>query len=101
MTIEFDEKGKFYTDIISKVTVPATIQTTMHRIKGLVHIRPYGRFKDELDRDEPFLAVTSATIFDQKGEAVSEVEFMIVRREQIIWVIPDEDGSQDELESEE
>ncbi len=28
MSIEYDEKGKFYTDVISKVTMPATLQTT-------------------------------------------------------------------------
>jgi hypothetical protein len=90
MSIEFDDKGKFYTDIVSKVTIPATIQTTTHRISGLVHIRPYERVKDELDRDEPFLAVTSAIVFGQQGEILFQAEFLSVRREQIVWVIPEE-----------
>jgi hypothetical protein len=94
MTIEFDDKGKFYTDIISKVTVPATIQTLTHRIQGLVHVRPYGRFKDELDRDEPFLAVTSAKVLDDNGQAIHQTDFMIVSRSKIVWVIPDEDKAQ-------
>ena len=80
MGIEFDDKGKFYTDIISKVTIPAMIQTTQHRIQGLVHIRPNGRFKDELDNDEPFLAVTSAKVFSETGEVLFETEFISVRR---------------------
>jgi hypothetical protein len=94
MSIEFDEKGKFYTDIISKVTVPATIQTMTHLIYGLVHVRPYGRFKDELDRDEPFLAVTSAKVLDQNGQTIHQTDFMVVARSQIVWVIPEEDKAQ-------
>lgn len=90
MSIEFDDKGKFYTDIVSKITVPATIQTTTHRISGLVHIRPSERVKDELDRDEPFLAVTSAIIFGPHGEILFQAEFLSVRRSQIVWVMPEE-----------
>jgi hypothetical protein len=99
MGIEFDDKGKFYTDIISKVTVPAMIQTTRHRIQGLVHIRPYGRFKDELDYDEPFLAVTAAKIFNEAGEVLFEADFISVRRSQIVWVIPQEEKTQRDEES--
>lgn len=91
MGIEFDDKGKFYTEIISKVTVPAMIQTTQHRIQGLVHIRPNERFKDELDNDEPFLPVTAATIFNETGEVLFEADFISVRRSQIVWVIPSEE----------
>ena len=36
MTIHFDEKGKFYTDVISKNPVPSTIQTSNHKIEGNV-----------------------------------------------------------------
>jgi hypothetical protein len=100
MSIEFDEKGKFYTDIISKITVPATIQTLTHRIQGLVHVRPYGRFKDELDRDEPFLAVTSAKVLDENGNTIHETDFMVVNRSKIVWVIPDEDKAQESGEGE-
>ena len=98
MTIEFDEKGKFYTDIISKIAVPATIQTVKHRIQGMVHISPHGRFKDELDRVERFLAVTAATVFNDTGEILHESDFITVSREQIIWVIPDEEKAQEEDE---
>jgi len=93
MGIEFDDKGKFYTEIISKVTVPAMIQTTQHRIQGLVHIRPNERFKDELDNDEPFLPVTAARIINEAGEVLFEADFISVRRSQIVWVIPSEDRS--------
>jgi hypothetical protein len=96
MGIEFDDKGKFYTEIISKVTVPAMIQTTRHRIQGLVHIRPNSRFKDELDNDEPFLAVTGAKILNEAAEVLFEADFISIRRDQIVWVIPYEERTQED-----
>jgi hypothetical protein len=96
MGIEFDDKGKFYTEIISKVTVPAMIQTTRHRIQGLVHIRPNSRFKDELDNDEPFLAVTAAKILNEAAEVLFEADFISIRRDQIVWVIPYEERTQED-----
>ena len=95
MTIEFDDKGKFYTDIISKVAVPAIIQTTKQRINGMVYVNPHKRFKDEMDITERFLAVTSATVFGETGEILYEPDFMTISREQIIWVIPEEEKSEE------
>ena len=88
MSLEFNEKGKYFTDIISKVAVPAVIQTVTHRIEGSVHVRLDGRVKDELDRSEPFLAVTNAKVFGLDGAVLYETDFMIVARSQIVWVIP-------------
>jgi hypothetical protein len=93
MTIEYDEKGKFYTDVISKVAIPATLQTTSHLIKGFLHVRHGERIKDELDRDELFLAVTKATIWGANGNLLFEAPFIAVRREQIIWIIPNEQAA--------
>jgi hypothetical protein len=92
MSLEFNEKGKYFTDIISKAAVSATIQTVMHRIEGFVHIRLGERVKNELDRNEPFLAVTSAKVFGPDGVVLYETDFMTVARAQIIWVIPNESG---------
>ncbi len=91
MSLEFNEKGKYFTDIISKVAVPATIQTVLHRIEGSIHIRVDERVKDELDRNEPFLAVTNAKIFGLDGVLLHETDFMTVSRSQIVWVIPRDD----------
>ena len=85
---EFNDKGKYFTDIISKAIVPTIIQTTSHRIEGNVHIRPDGRLKDELDRDELFLAVTDARIFNSDGSILYESEFLGISRQQIIWIKP-------------
>ena len=91
MSLEFNEKGKYFTDIISTVAVPAVIQTVMHRIEGSVHVRLDGRVKDELDRSEPFLAVTNAKVFGLDGAVLYETDFMTVARSQIVWVIPSDD----------
>ncbi len=91
MSLEFNEKGKYFTDIVSKVAVPAIIQTTLHRIEGSIHVRLDGRVKDELDRPEPFLAVTGAKIYAADGSLVYEAEFMTVARSQIVWIVPSDD----------
>jgi hypothetical protein len=88
MSLEFNEKGKYFTDIISKSTVSAIIQTTTHRIEGFIHIRLDGRLKDELDRSETFLAVTDAKVLNSEGGVLYQVDFLSVSRHQIVWVIP-------------
>ncbi|MDX9991157.1 MAG: hypothetical protein RBS68_03815 [Anaerolineales bacterium] len=90
MTVEFNERGKYFTDIISKISISAIIQTTTHRIEGAIHVRPDERIKDELDRQEPFLAVTDAKVFGPDGSALHQAEFMSIARAQIVWVIPSE-----------
>jgi hypothetical protein len=93
MSIEYDEKGKFYTDVVSKVPVPATLQTTNQLIKGFIHVRHGERIKDELDRDELFLAVTKASIWAADGSLLFEAPFLAVRRAQIVWLMPSEEAA--------
>jgi hypothetical protein len=88
MTVEFDEKGKFFTDVVSKVSIPAAVQTTQHLIRGNVHVRRDERLKDELDRDELFLAITDASIIGADGQVLHRTRFLAVRRAQIVWVMP-------------
>lgn len=97
MITEFDDKGKIYTNVIAKRPVPAVIQTPTHRIQGEIHVRPNERIKDELNRSENFLAVTNATVYDEKGIAVYHCSFLTLNCKQIVWLIPQEamaaDGS--------
>lgn len=90
MGIEFNEKGKYFTDIVSKAAIPAVIQTITHRIEGYIHVRVDERVKNELDRSEPFLAVTDAKIFAPDGSLIYQTVFMSVSRSQIVWVVPSE-----------
>jgi len=89
MTIEFDDNGKFYTDIISKTPIPAMIQTVTHRIHGNIHVSPEKRLKDELDLPEKFLAITDVVIYLPDGQVLSQSKFIAVQRDKIIWVLPD------------
>ncbi len=90
MTFTYDDKGKFFTDVISKNPVDVLVQTTTGLIQGTVHIRKEERLKDELDRDEVFLALTEASVFNEAGEIVQENDFIGIHRGQIVWVIPRE-----------
>lgn len=91
MTIEFDEKGKFFTDVVAKFSVHASIQTTNQLVRGTIHVRQGERLKDELDRNEVFLAVTDVTILGLEGQVVFQAPFLAVRRSQIVWVLPEKD----------
>lgn len=92
MTIEYDEKGKFYTDVITKLPVSCLIQTTTHRMRGFVHVRQGERFKNELERDEAFLAVTNVSVLGDGEVVLFTAPFMAIQRSQIVWVMPSGEG---------
>ena len=96
MAINYDEKGKIFTDIIPKKPVKAKIQTVSHYIEGEVYIRNENRLKDELDLDEPFLAVTNASVFKSNHKLFFRTKFIGIRREQIVWVTTMEDVEMDD-----
>jgi hypothetical protein len=95
MSIEYDEKGKFFTNVVAKIPVPTTVQTTSQLVHGNIHVRQGERIKDELDREEPFLAMTEAAILGADGQAIFKAPFLAVRRSQIVWVMPDEELNKD------
>jgi hypothetical protein len=64
------------------------VQTTHHLIHGNIHVRRDERFKDELDRDELFLAITDASVIGTEGQTLHRTRFLAVRRTQIVWVMP-------------
>ena len=97
MSIEFDEKGKFYTNVISKITVSSLLQTRSHLIRGSVHVRQGSRLKDELENDEDYIAVTNANIYDANGAVAYSSSFLAVQKSQIVWIMPvDDDANQGE-----
>ena len=91
MSIRFDEKGKFFTDFISKEAVPVIIQTHQFTIEGLLHIRPDERLKDEINRAEPFLALTDVTVSNSNGTLMYHSNFIAVNHSHILWILPQED----------
>jgi hypothetical protein len=88
MTIEYDEKGKFYTDIVTKISIPSILQTTTLLTGGKLYVRGGERLKDKWERGELFTAVTDAKVYDAAGNIVFSGPFLAVRREQIVWVMP-------------
>ncbi|MBK8783417.1 MAG: hypothetical protein IPO22_16795 [Anaerolineales bacterium] len=97
MTIEYDEKGKFYTDVITKLPVSCLIQTATHLMRGFIHVRQGERFKNELERDESFLAVTNVSILGAGDVVLFTAPFMAINRSQIVWVMPSEDEGREAL----
>jgi hypothetical protein len=88
MTIHYDDKGKYYTEVVSKDPVSVIIQTDQYRIVGDIHVRLDERIKDEMDRNERFIAVTDAVVFDLAGKQLHQVDFMVVNRAHIIYLFP-------------
>ncbi len=95
MTIEYDAKGKIFTDIVSKAAIQATIQTTTHLIRGNFHVRRDQRIKDELDLDENFLALTEVSVLGPDGQTLFQAPFLAVRRSHIVWVIPEPERNEE------
>ncbi len=91
MTIEYDDKGKIFTDIVSKRTIFATIQTSTHLMRGRLHVRRDQRIKDELDREKTFLAMTDVSVLAPDGQILYQAPFLAVNRSHIIWVYPEQD----------
>lgn len=97
MTFEYDEKGKIFTDIVSKVAVSATVQTTTHLMRGQLHVRKNQRIKDELEINESFLALTDVTVLGTDGQTLFQAPFLAVRRSHIIWVLPEQNHDDEKV----
>lgn len=91
MTFHFNEKGKFFTNIITKKSIQSKIQTITHQIEGTIYTRHDERIIDELMNENQFLAVTDAVIYDMNNEALIECEFLSLNKAHIIWIIPIEE----------
>jgi hypothetical protein len=89
MSIRFDEKGKFFTDFVSKEVVEVVIQTPTNLIKGRIHVHPDERLSDEINHAELFIAVTEASILNLSGAELYRCGFMALNREHIIWLLPE------------
>ena len=94
MSIEYDEKGKIFTDIVSKDAVRVTIQTTTHMIRGQMYVRHDKRVKDELDITESFLPLTDVSVLGPDGQTLFQSPFLAVQRSHIVWVIPEQDRNE-------
>jgi 23S rRNA maturation-related 3'-5' exoribonuclease YhaM len=88
MVIEFDEKGKYFTEVITKDLILSHIQTQTYHIRGNIHVRKDERLSDEVNSDNGFLAVTDAEIYSHDGSVLYTCKFMVVNRAHIVWLMP-------------
>ncbi|RLD02932.1 MAG: hypothetical protein DRI32_08130 [Chloroflexi bacterium] len=96
MTFEYDNKGKFFTEVISKNPLDVLVQTTTHLIQGTIHVHRDERLKDELDEISAFLALTDVKILNAEGKTLHQNDFVAIQRNQIVWVIPEENKKDEE-----
>jgi hypothetical protein len=89
-----DEKGKTYTQRVTKMGTEVEILTVRGTIHGYLHLSLGQRVKDLLNNNEQFLAITSALVKATgqgsptgSGDA-REVGFMALNKQHIISVIP-------------
>lgn len=97
MALRFDEKGKYYTDYVTKEGIPVVIQMVTHHIRGYVYVQEDERLSDELNRQEQFLPVTQAVVLDTSGNKQYEAQFLAVNRSHIVWMYPEEMPSIEEV----
>ena len=95
MSYEYDEKGKIFTDHVSKVAIYATIQTTTHLMRGRIHVRRDQRIIDELDLDENVLAITDVSVLGADGQVLIQSPFLALRRTHIVWVVPEQKSGEE------
>ena len=88
MVTQFDDKGKIFTQVISKKPYTVIIQTTHQTIRGTIHVRPTERVIDEINNSAKFIAVTEASVMDPDGNLLYESNFVTLNRDQIIWLLP-------------
>lgn len=91
MSTRYDEKGKFFTDRVTKEQVPVVIQTTFGRIEGFFYVMAGARLKDEINHAEQFVALTNAKIYDNLGACEMVCEFLTLNRDHIVWLAPQAD----------
>ena len=86
MSLHYDEKGKFFTDYISKDSIQALIQT--------LYLRSGERVSDMLNRSEKFIAVTDVVVYDLEGKELYSCDFLAVNVDLVIWLMPMEEPAQ-------
>jgi hypothetical protein len=88
MVLIYDDKGKLFTEYVSKVCVQAIVQTVTHRIIGQIHLRSDERVSDYLNRAERFIAMTDVVIYNINGDEENSYSFLAVNLDKVIWLNP-------------
>jgi hypothetical protein len=91
MAAQIEGQEAVSSNYISKKSTPVIIQTSNHRLHGNVHVGLGKRLKDELDGGLQFLPVTNVVVYGKDGETLYRTHFLLINREQLVWILPDED----------
>jgi hypothetical protein len=91
MAAQIEGQEAVSSNYISKKSTPVTIQTSTQRLHGNVHVGLGKRLKDELDGGLQFLPVTNVVIYGEDGDTLYRTHFLLINREQLVWILPDED----------
>lgn len=91
MGFRVDEKGKVFTDRVTKYQVSVIARVLDLIIEGNVHLKPENRLKDELNDSEQFIAITHAQAMLKEGEPpLYTTDALIVNKAHIAWIFPRE-----------
>jgi hypothetical protein len=96
MAAQFEGQEQFSSQYVSKKPTSVFIQTIHHRLHGDVHVGLGKRLTDELDGGLQFLPVTNVCVYNDNGEILYRTHFLLINRDQLIWILPDEDLIQDD-----
>jgi hypothetical protein len=91
MYTQFEEKGKIFTNRVSKDELEVIIQTSKQKIHGTIHVQVDQRLIDDLNTSKGFLAITNAKIYDGNENLISESKFLAINIDQIVWILPVEE----------
>ena len=100
MSYFFNEKGKYFTEVVPKDSLAVLVQCQNSRVQGHIFLRPGERLKDALNMGDQFIAVSEAGVFDCQGALLYRSKFMVLNRSSIDWIIPLDDLQGDETQPE-
>jgi hypothetical protein len=86
MITDFEDKGKIFTNIVTKNQVPVEAQTCTNLIRGTMHVGLEDRLKDELNKSETFIAITDASVYNLDGKLLHQCKFLALNLAQVIWI---------------
>lgn len=86
-----EKKPAFDFDVIKKDPIDVIIRTRQYFILATMHFRPAVRLVDSLIASEQFWPLTDATVIEPNGKVAFRSKFMVVRRDDVEWVIPKND----------
>lgn len=101
MFASFEDKGKIFTQVVSKTPIPVLIQVTEYRVRGNLHIRHEERLTDALNQKDPFLAITDAVIEDMMGNVLYETNFLNLNTAFVIWILPESELTKKQVQNDE